>query len=179
VRIDPARFKLDLYSAIGLKLADALPIDVWARQQGWRPASMRHVRIRRPRHDRLRRVGEVVLNPVWSPNYNAVLALAPDDLKLPAATILDPMRRRQSLWKALPRRATEHPDGGLQGRQPLAEIGRVWSTAALAIDDQGRVLFIHARVALDVHDLIDMLLELRSASVVPCISRAARRPACR
>jgi Phosphodiester glycosidase len=45
-----------------------------------------------------------------------------------------------------------------------------WSTAAIGIDQRGRLLFIHVRSPLSTHDLIDALLalplELREAMYV-------------
>ena len=41
-----------------------------------------------------------------------------------------------------------------------AQQARRWSTAAVGIDAQGRVLFIHARSPWSTHDLIDILREL-------------------
>jgi hypothetical protein len=47
-----------------------------------------------------------------------------------------------------------------KGANRWQKSARIWSTAALAIDGQGRVLLIHARSPWDVHDFIEILLEL-------------------
>ena len=47
-----------------------------------------------------------------------------------------------------------------KGRNVWAQQPKKWSTAALAVDDAGRVLFIHVRSPYSVHDLIDMLMAL-------------------
>jgi hypothetical protein len=43
------------------------------------------------------------------------------------------------------------------GRNVWARGTPAWSTAAVGLDGQGRVLFLHARAAWPTHDLIDVL----------------------
>jgi phosphodiester glycosidase len=161
VRIDPARFKLNLYSVIALKLPEALPIDAWTQQQ--RLAAVINAGMFGPdgRTTGYGRVGDVTLNPVWKPNYGAFLALAPDDPKLPAATILDAecddVETMEKHYRVV-LQSMRMID--CKGANRWQKSPRIWSTAALAIDDRGRVLFIHARSPWDVHDLIEILLAM-------------------
>lgn len=46
------------------------------------------------------------------------------------------------------------------GANVWSQQDRRWSTAALAVDEQGRALFVHVRSPYSVHDLIDMLQAL-------------------
>ncbi len=46
------------------------------------------------------------------------------------------------------------------GRNVWTQQDRIWSTAALATDSQGRILFVHVRSPYSVHDLIAMLQAL-------------------
>jgi hypothetical protein len=160
-RVDPARFTLDIYSAIGLKLPQGLPIDGWARREGLAAAINAGMFTPEGASAGYGRAGDVTLNPAWKPNYGAVLALSPDDPRLPAATILDP---ECDDVKAL----EKHYRVVLQSMRMIDCKGanlwqksqKIWSTAALGVDDQGRMLFIHARSPWDVHDFNDALLEL-------------------
>jgi hypothetical protein len=47
-----------------------------------------------------------------------------------------------------------------EGRNVWSQQPRRWSIAAIAQDERGRILFLHARSPLSVHDFIDALLAL-------------------
>lgn len=47
-----------------------------------------------------------------------------------------------------------------RGRNVWSQQPRRWSTAAIAVDGEGRVLFLHVRSPYSTHDLIDALREL-------------------
>lgn len=47
-----------------------------------------------------------------------------------------------------------------KGENVWAQQNRKWSTAAIGMDRQGRILLIHARSPYTTHDLIDILLQL-------------------
>jgi hypothetical protein len=154
VRIDPAYFKLDLLSTIGLALPDALTIDDWAHRYQLLAA------INAGMFDQDRRtttgyarIGTRMLNPSWKPTYQAFLALDPDDPKLPAATILDAecddVKGLEAHYRVV-LQSLRMVD--CKGRNRWAEALRAWSAAALAVDGAGRVLFIHARSPWPVHD---------------------------
>ena len=160
VRIDPARFVLDLYSANTLKLPQPLPIDYGRRVNISPQASMQAcsspaagLRVMRGwrRHDQSR----------LESDYGAVLALGPDDPKLPAAAILDPdcddVKAMEKHYRVM-LQSMRMID--CKGANRWTKSARIWSTAALGIDDQGRVLFIHARSPWDVHDFNEILLAL-------------------
>jgi hypothetical protein len=162
VRIDPAYFKVDLLSVVGLALPEALAIDDWTRRYQL-SAAINAGMFERDRRTTTgyARVGTVTLNPKWKPTYQAFLALEPDDPKLPAATILDAecddVKGLQAHYRVV-LQSLRMVD--CKGQNRWAQAQRAWSTAALAVDDAGRILFIHARSPWPVHDFIENLLAL-------------------
>jgi hypothetical protein len=161
VRIDPAHFKLDLYSARALKLPQSLPINAWMQQQHLTAAINAGMFELDGRTTGYSRIGSATLNPVWKPDYSAFLAIDPDSPNLPLATILDPecddVKALEKHYRVV-LQSIRMID--CKGANRWRKSSRVWSTAALAVDDKGRVLFIHARSPWDVHDFIQILLEL-------------------
>lgn len=170
-RIDPGRFAIDLYSANISKLPGAAPVDAsvgawvpigsWGQQQRLVAAINGGMFEPGGRTTGYARIGGVELNPNWKANYGAMLALGPDDPKLPAATILDPecddVKAQEKHYRVV-LQSMRMID--CKGANRWAKSARIWSTAALGIDDQGRVLFIHARSPWDVHDFNEILLAL-------------------
>ena len=161
-RIDPKHFKLDIYSTVrSEKNAGGLPIDSWMRNEKLVAAINAGVFEANGITTGYSRIGGRVLNPDWKSKYGAVLAIDPNDPALPSAAILDSecddLNEQQKHYRVV-----------LQGMRMIDCKGanmwptapRIWSTAALGIDDQGRLLFIHARSPWDVHDFIDILKEL-------------------
>jgi hypothetical protein len=161
VRIEPARFEFDLLSAGALKLPQSLTIDAWMKQHGLAAAINAGMFEPGGRTTGYSRIGDAVLNPKRKTAYEAYLALDPDDPKLPAATILDPecddVKALETHYRVILQSIRMIDCKGVNRWQKSA---RAWSTAALAIDDQGRVLMIHARSPWDVHDFIEILLKL-------------------
>ena len=47
-----------------------------------------------------------------------------------------------------------------RGENVWAPQNKMWSTAAVGMDKQGRILFIHVRSPYTTHDLVNMLLQL-------------------
>ena len=159
VRIDPGRFKLDLLSVIGLALPDSLGIDAWTSRYHLAAAINAGMFERDGRTTTgYARIGKTALNPNWKPSYHAFLALDPDDVTLPSATILDPecddVKRLEAHYRTVVQ-SLRMVD--CKGVNRWAKAQQSWSTAALAIDDAGRVLLIHARSPWPVHDLIENL----------------------
>ena len=162
VRIDAARFRFDLLSVVDLKLPEALTVDAWTSRYHLVAAiNAGMFELDRRTTTGYGRVGATLLNPKWKPTYQSFLALDPDDPKLPAATLLDPecddvkkVERHYRVVLQGPRMVD------CKGTNRWAKAARSWSTAALAIDDRGRILFIHARSPWPVHDFIENLLAL-------------------
>lgn len=163
VRIDPARSPVVLLSATALKLPSNPTAEGWASQQGLLAvtnAGMFQLDHRTPVGHA--KAGGEVLNPDWKATYKSVLVADPVDPSLPAARILDPAcdgdvkaiaARYRTVLQSL-RMIDCH------GKNVWADQPREWSTAAVASDAQGRLLFLHARSPYRVHDLDEMLLAL-------------------
>ena len=163
VRIEPAHFKFDLLSARAINLPQSLTIDAWTKQQQLIAAVNAGMFEPNGQTTGYSRSGSVTLNPNWKSRYGALLALDPDDPKLPAATILDPecddVKALETHYRIVLQSLRMIDCKGVNRWQKSA---RIWSTAALAIDDQGRVLLIHARSPWDVHDFIEILLSCQN-----------------
>jgi hypothetical protein len=162
VRVDPRFFKMDLLSVIGLALPDALGIDAWTSRYHL-SAAINAGMFEQDRRTTTgyARVGTTMLNPRWKATYQAFLALDPDDPKLPAATILDSecdnVRALETHYRIV-LQSIRMVD--CKGMNRWAKAQRAWSTAALAVDNEGRFLFIHARSPWPMHELIENLLAL-------------------
>ena len=161
LRIDPARFKLALYSAKAMNLPGALTIGGWMEQQQLAAAINAGMFEPDGSPTGYARTGTMTLKSAWKPSYGALFALGPDDPKLPAAAILDTgcddMKAREPHYGAV-LQSLRMID--CKGANVWQQSDRAWSTAALAIDGEGRVLFIHARSPWSVHDFIANLQKL-------------------
>jgi len=162
VRVDPARRPLELFAAgaQGLRNLDARQ---WAAAEELavvtNAAMFELADSRTPTG--YARVGEVTLNPKWKPSYKAALVFGPDDPSLPAAAMLDAdcddVQARAARYRVVVQ--------GLRmvdcaGRNTWAKSPKRWSAALVAVDRQGRVLFIHCRSPYTMHSLIEQLLAL-------------------
>ena len=160
VRIEPARFKLDLFSAGAMKLP-RLSIDAWTKGQQLVAAINAGMYEPGGGTTGYSRVGDMTLNPKRKSDYEAFLAFDPDDASLPSVTILDPecddVKARERHYRVILQSIRMIDCKGVNRWQ---KSPRIWSTAALAIDDQGHVLLIHARSPWDVHDFIAILQKL-------------------
>lgn len=86
----------------------------------------------------------------------------------------DPIRAELPRWKLIDRKCDDLDTWGARYRTLVQSIRMVscrggnvwsqqlrkWSTAAIGIDGEGRVLLIHARAPYSVHDLVDNLRQL-------------------
>ena len=100
-------------------------------------------------------------NNTWVSKDKTILAFDPDDKSLPPVRIIDrdcddfnTLRRQYGTLVQSIRMVTCH------GENTWAQNNKMWSAAAIGLDQQGRILFIHVRSPYTTHDLIDMLLEL-------------------
>ncbi|GEJ59330.1 phosphodiester glycosidase family protein [Anaeromyxobacter diazotrophicus] len=160
-RVDPARFELKLVNA---SASDARPHTVkqWALGAGASAA----INAGMFQQDGLTSVGLMRTrlhenNPRRARSYKALLAFDPVRPGLPAVRLLDGACGELDLFPP--------PYGTLiqsirlvscDRQNVWAPEPRRWSSAALGVDGQGRVLFIHARSPWPVHDLVDALLAL-------------------
>ncbi len=100
-------------------------------------------------------------NSTWVSKDKTILAFDPNNKNLPAVRIIDrdcdDFNKLRKLYGSLIqsiRMVSCH------GENMWAPHKRMWSTAAIGLDKQDRVLFIHVRSPYTTHDLINMLLEL-------------------
>lgn len=161
LRIDPAHFKLALYSASAMNLPGPLTIGAWVEEHHLVAAINAGMFEPGGRTTGFARIGTVPLNPAWKESYGALLALGPSDPKLPSAAILDTgcddLKALEGQYSAV-LQSLRMID--CKGANVWKKSERIWSTAALGVDGEGRVLFIHARAAWDVHDFIENLQKL-------------------
>lgn len=160
LRIDPERFALRLLNASAPGHEPLTPRE-WCRRHGLvavTNAGM-YQTDRRSSVGLMRTRGHVN-NPRLSRD-KAVLAFDRRDPGVPPVQIID---RQFQDFDALSRRYETLVQSirmvSLAGRNVWAPQPRGWSTAAVGIDADGRVLFIHARAPYRTHDLANALLGL-------------------
>jgi hypothetical protein len=160
-RVDPARFELKLVNA---SASDARPRTVkqWAIGAGASAA----INAGMFQEDGLTSVGLMRTrlhqnNPRRARSYKSVLAFDPVRSGLPPVRLLDAACGELDVFP--PPYDTLIQSIRMiscDGKNVWASEPRRWSSAALGVDGQGRVLFIHARSPWPVHDLVDALLAL-------------------
>lgn len=172
LRIDPARYEVALGTA--LTTGRMRSMQEWARHQGF--VAVINAGMFRA-DDRMRstgymRDGETVINSFIHPSYGAFLAFNPRDPSLPALRWVD--RQIEANWQAL----LADYNGVIQNYRLISpERENLWepadrrhSGAAIAMDKDGRLLFIHCRVRLSLNEfaqaLIDLPLDLVGAMYV-------------
>lgn len=162
LRIDPDRFDLALGSA--LSSGSMRSMHEWTRHAGF-TAVINAGMFRSD--DRLRSTGfmrdsGVLVSDFVHPGYGAFLAFQPREATLPRVRWVD--RKLDPDWEAV---LTAY-DGIIQNyrlisrdRQNLWEQDeRRHSAAAIAMDASGRVLFIHCRPRVTIHEFAQSLLDL-------------------
>lgn len=163
LRIDPTVFSLKLLSQKHLGLPQPLTINEWVREH--KLVAAINAGMFKPDGGTVgySRVESTTLNPRRKANYGAYLALDPKDpaAKLPAAAILDGECEDVSRLEGQYRQVLQSMRMiSCRGANLWRQSPRIWSTAALAIDSNGKVLFIIARSPWDVHDFIKILQRL-------------------
>lgn len=161
LRIDPARFELRLMNASAPDQGRALTARTWCERGGLVAAinaSMYQTDHRTSVS--LMRTGSHVNNPRLSKD-RAILAFDRLDASLKPVAIIDrdcddfeAMRDQYgTLVQSI--RMISCKKKNVWSQQP-----RRWSTAAIGVDAQGRILFVHVRSPYSTHDLIDILMAL-------------------
>jgi Phosphodiester glycosidase len=161
LRIEPARFKLAVLSANAMKPGGPKTISAWTGEHHLVAAINGGMFEPGGASVGYGRVGSTLLNPAWKAKYGALLALDPANPGLAAPAILDADCEDP---KALePQYGTVLQSMrmiGCKGENLWQKSERKWSAAALGTDGRGRVLFIHARAAWDMHDFAGNLQKL-------------------
>ena len=161
LRVDPARWRFELVSASATPDAGRQTARGWARLHGLAAAinaSLYQADYRTSVS--LLKSRRHVNNPRLS-KHNAVLLFDRLDPGVPPVTLVD--RTCRDLGAVQPRygaavqsiRMISCHRTNVWSQQP-----RAWSSAAVGVDGQGRVLLMHMRAPLSTHDFADALLAL-------------------
>ena len=101
------------------------------------------------------------MNSTWVSKDKTILAFDPIDKKKPPVKIIDrECEDFSSLRKQYASLIQSIRMVSCKGKNVWSPQKKMWSTAAVGIDYQGRVFFIHVRSPYSTHDLINMLLQL-------------------
>lgn len=100
-------------------------------------------------------------NSNWVSKDKTILAFDPTENSLPPVRIIDrdceDFDKLRKLYGTLVQNIRMV---SCHGENMWAPNKKMWSTAAIGLDKQSRILFIHVRSPYTSHDLINMLLEL-------------------
>lgn len=161
LRIDPGRFRFHLLTASASSEGRPRTAQEWCRREGMVAAVNASMYQQDHRTSvSLMRTREHVNNSRLT-NDMTLLAFDPDGDDLPSVTLID--RQCDDLEELRPRYGTLVQSIRMiscRGNNVWSQQPREWSTAAIAIDGDGRVLFLHVRSPYSTHDLIDVLREL-------------------
>lgn len=161
VRLDPKRFRLRLLNASAPSEGRPLSARAWADRHHLVAvinSSMYQADLRSSVS--LMRTTGHVNNPRLSKD-KAVLAFDPVEPEAPPVQIIDrDCQDFETVGRAYRTLVQSIRMVSCHGSNVWSQQPRAWSTAAIGIDGQGRVLFIHARAPHTTHDLIATLLEL-------------------
>lgn len=160
LRVDPARFSFKLLCAKEHG-KERFTTREWSRQYGLIAA----VNAGMYQQDGLTHVGFMKnfkhINNRWVSRDNAVLAFNPTDSDLPEVQIID---RECQDFESLKGRYQTLIQGirmiSCDRRNVWSPQPDRWSTAAVGMDDSGKVLFLFGQTPLSVHDFINVLLSL-------------------
>ena len=101
------------------------------------------------------------VNSTWLSKDKTVLAFDPNEKKISPVKIID--RECEDFQTFREKYATLIQSIRMiscKGENVWAPQNKIWSTAAVGTDIQGKILFIHVRSPYSTHDLINMLLKL-------------------
>lgn len=161
LRLDPKRFRLRLLNASAPSEGRSLSARGWADRHHLAAvinSSMYQADLRSSVS--LMRTTGYVNNPRLSKD-KAILAFDPIEPGAPAVQIIDrDCQDFESVGRAYRTLVQSIRMVSCHGGNVWSQQSRASSTAAVGIDGQGRVLFIHARAPHTTHDLIATLLEL-------------------
>jgi uncharacterized protein YigE (DUF2233 family) len=161
VRIDPSRYRFRLLSAKLLKLDRTLTAREWVERYGVLGAVNASMYQQDHRTSVAYMKGvEGVNNGRWTKD-NAVFAADPMAASSPAVQIFDRTCAKSAEYENGYRILIQNIRMlDCAGKNTWSEQPRKWSTAAVGIDDAGRVLFIHCRSPYSTHDFIEILRAL-------------------
>lgn len=160
LRIDPRHFELRLLTASALD-GRARTAKQWCEDQGlvaafnasmYQEDYLTSVSLMRTREH---------TNNARLTRHRAVLAFDRLDQEVPPVKIIDLECDEFDEWEGRYGSFVQSIRMlSCSGENVWRQQSRKWSTAAIGLDEQGRVLFVHVRSPFTPHDLIDVLLEL-------------------
>jgi hypothetical protein len=162
LRIDPTRFELQLFNTSALPEGTGLTAKEWAQRNGLVAAINASLYQADHRTSFALMKSRTHTNNPRLTKHNAVLLFDRLDTTVPPVQVVDRTCRElpplQSHYAAMVQsiRMVSCARTNVWTQQPENK----WSTAAIGIDQRGRLLFIHVRSPLSTHDLIDGLLAL-------------------
>jgi len=161
LRIEPARYKLRLLNASASENGRPLSAKEWCRQNGLVAAinaSMYQADLKASVS--LMRTKSHINNPRLSKDM-AILAFDRNSPGVPPVKIIDRQCEDFKTWgKKYKTLIQSIRMISCEGENVWAQQDQKWSTAAIAVDYLGRLLFIHVGSPYSTHDLIDILQEL-------------------
>jgi Phosphodiester glycosidase len=161
LRIEPARYNLRLLNASASENGRPLSAKEWCRQNGLVAAinaSMYQADLKASVS--LMRTKNHINNPKLSKDM-AVLAFDRNSKDVPRVKIIDRQCEDFKVWKKKYKTLIQSIRMiSCEGKNVWAQQTQKWSTAAIAVDYLGRVLFIHVGSLYSTHDLINILKKL-------------------
>jgi hypothetical protein len=158
LRIDPRHYKLRLLNASAFENGRPLTTKEWCHKYGLVAAinaSMYQADLKASVS--LMRTKNHVNNPKLSKDMT-VLAFDRNSSEVPRVKIIDRQCEDFNIWKKKYKTLIQSIRMiSCKGKNVWAQQPQKWSTAAIAIDQRGRVLFIHVGSPYSTHDLIDIL----------------------
>jgi exopolysaccharide biosynthesis protein len=162
LRIDPKEYTFHLRNASSPKEGELMSVRQWAKKHNFVAA----INASMYQKDRLTSISLMkskshTNNPSLS-RHKTVLAFTPkkEDFT-PAALIIDreceKFKEKKSRYKSFVQSIRMV---SCQGKNVWKPSKQSWSTAAIANDKNGNILFIHVRSPYSTHELINILLEL-------------------
>ena len=161
LRIDPQRYNLKLLNASAAEDGRPLSAKEWSRQHGLVAAinaSMYQADYKSSVS--LMRTKSHVNNPRLSKDM-AILAFDRKQISVPEVKIIDRQCDDFDTWnKKYGTMIQSIRMISCTGKNVWTQQPQKWSTAAIAVDDRGMVLFIHVGSPYSTHDVIDILKNL-------------------
>ncbi len=161
LRIEPARYELKLLNASAFENGRPLTAKEWCRQNGLVAAinaSMYQADLKASVS--LMRTKSHINNPRLSKDM-AILAFDRNSIDVPRLKIIDRRCEDFKTWGEKYKTLIQSIRMiSCEGENVWAQQAKKWSTAAIAVDYLGRLLFIHVGSPYSTHDLIDILQEL-------------------
>lgn len=161
LRIDPQRFKLRLLNASAMTRGKSLTAREWCRHYGLVAAinASMYQKDNRTSVSLMKTRGQVN-NPRLSKD-RTILAFDPLNPQDPPVKIIDLDCDDFEFWKDRYGTLVQNIRMiSCQGRNVWSQQSKKWSTAAIGLDHEGKILFIHVRSPYSTHDLIKVLKAL-------------------